>query len=133
MYQIAITPVPVWVFGLLLTAALVYIALFFRRPVPFGWALGAILLAQYGAAFAALAFTAMKSIASEACLTGFIGSFANIGLMSLAVLAVLVASVVKRGAFLRPFAFYLPVVATIALAQAVILMVLLRSVALCSV
>ena len=133
MYQIAITPVPVWVLGLMLTAAFVYISMFFRRPVPFGWAGGAVLLTQYGAAFAALAFTAMNSIAKEACLTGFIGSFAVMGLMALAGFAFLVASVVKRGRFLRSFAYYLPVVIAVAIAQAVILMVLMRSAALCTV
>jgi len=133
MYQIAITPVPVWVFGLMLAAALVFAAMVYRRPVPFGWVIAAILLVQYGAAFAALAFTAELSISPGACLTGIFGSMGMIVFLMAVVGTGFAFAVAKRGAFLRPMFHHLPVVIAIALAQAVILMVLMRSAALCTV
>ena len=133
MYQIAITPVPVWLFGLFLTASLVFAAMVFRRPVPFGWVIAAILLVQFGAAFAALSFTAEYSISSQACLTGIFGSMGTMLLLMGMIGTGFAFAVAKRGVFLRALAFYSPVVIAIAMAEAVILMVLMRSAALCSV
>lgn len=128
MLYVAVTPTPVWLALIALCAGgLAWVWRRLRGDTLIRWAV-AVSLGQLAVGLFALIQTARHSIGAPACLTGFFGSFAGIGIAALLAGAVLLWP--PAWAHLRR---RVPVLPVLAAAQACAILVTMRSALLCTV
>ncbi|SIT90587.1 hypothetical protein SAMN05421665_3159 [Yoonia rosea] len=133
MIYIAVAPVPLWLFlllGLVVWQALAFLR---RSNLPMAVPLFLLGLGQAGVAGAGLYFTAERSISTQACMTGIIGSQAAM-IIGLAMLGTFFALLIgARERLLAILAANKGFFAAQMLLQVVVILILMRSALLCTV